>query len=142
MKKIFSVLAAIMLATAATPVQAELSHDGIIAVEQFNKLETCFNDMTAVLMKVTDKESADAQAPAFIKAAEALTAQLAAMQSLEHQLTGQPNADDEAAFEQCRNNLHIAGMAMQAELRRLAMVNFYDSEIFVKALLSLQQGAE
>lgn len=142
MKKVFSVLAAMLLATAVSPVHAELSQDGLIAVEHFNKLETCFNDMTAVLMKVTDKESADAQAPAFIAAAQALTLQLAAMQGLEHELTGQPNADDEAAFEQCRNNLHIAGMAMQAELRRLAMVNFYESEVFVKALLSLQQGAE
>ncbi|MBR3945056.1 MAG: hypothetical protein IKK15_08190, partial [Akkermansia sp.] len=104
----------------------------------FGKLEQCMENMTAVLTKVTDKESADAQVEAFLAATKALTEQMLAMESLQNVLKGKPNADDEAAFEQCRNNLHVAGMAMQAELRRLAMVNFYDSEAFIKALMSLQ----
>ncbi len=139
MKKLLSVLAAVLLATAAAPVHAELSADGVVAVENFNKLEACLKDMTAILTKVTDKESADAQAPALIEAAKALAAQLAAMETLQHQLKGLPNADDKAAFEQCYNNLQVAGMDLQTELRRLAMVNFYDSEVFMNAILSLQQ---
>jgi hypothetical protein len=33
-------------------------------------------------------------------------------------------------------------MALQAELQRLAMVNFYDSEAFIKVLTTLNQPAE
>ncbi|MBR3694938.1 MAG: hypothetical protein IKL98_01725 [Akkermansia sp.] len=139
MKRLFSMMmVAVGLAASSMTAQAELSPDGVIAVEHFGKLEQCMENMTAVLTKVTDKESADAQVEAFLAATKALTEQMLAMESLQNVLKGKPNADDEAAFEQCRNNLHVAGMAMQAELRRLAMVNFYDSEAFIKALMSLQ----
>lgn len=131
-------MVAVGLAASSMTAQAELSPDGVIAVEHFGKLEQCMENMTAVLTKVTDKESADAQVEPFLAATKALTEQMLAMESLQNVLKGKPNADDEAAFEQCRNNLHVAGMAMQAELRRLAMVNFYDSEAFIKALMSLQ----
>ena len=131
-------MVAVGLAASSMTAQAELSPDGVIAVEHFVKLEQCMENMTAVLTKVTDKESADAQVEAFLAATKALTEQMLAMESLQNVLKGKPNADDEVAFEQCRNNLHVAGMAMQAELRRLAMVNFYDSEAFIKALMSLQ----
>lgn len=143
MKKLFSILAAALVATAATtPAHAELTPDGVVAVENFNKLESCMKDMVAVLEKVKDKESADAQATALVEAAKALGEQMAAMDSLQHQLTGMPNDDDQAAFEQCRNNLHVAGMNLQTELQRLAMVNFYESEAFIQALMSLQQTGE
>lgn len=131
-------MVAVGLAASSMTAQAELSPDGVIAVEHFVKLEQCMENITAVLTKVTDKESADAQAELFLVATKALTEQMLVMASLGNVLKGKPNADDEAAFEQCRNNLHVAGMAMQAELRRLAMVNFYDSEAFIKALMSLQ----
>lgn len=131
-------MVAVGLAASSMTAQAELSPDGVVAVEHFGKLEQCMENMTAVLTKVTDKESADAQVEAFLVATKALTEQMLAMESLQNVLKGKPNADDEAAFEQCRNNLHVAGMAMQVELRRLAMVNFYDSEAFIKALMSLQ----
>ncbi len=133
-------MVAVGLAASSMTVQAELSPDGVIAVEQFDKLEQCMKNMTAVLVKITDKESADAQAEAFLAATKALTEQMHAMMTMQEQLKGKPNADDEAAFEQCRNSLHVAGMDMQAELRRLAMVNFYDSEAFLKALMTMQQG--
>ena len=143
MKKLFSILAAALVATAAiTPAHAELTPDGVVAVENFNKLESCMKDMVAVLEKVKDKESADAQATALVEAAKALGEQMAAMDSLQHQLTGMPNDDDQTAFEQCRNNLHVAGMNLQTELQRLAMVNFYESEAFIQALMSLQQTGE
>ena len=141
MKKLFSLLAAALVATATvSPAHAELTPDGVIAVEHFNKLENCFKALTAVLEQVKDKESADAQAAAFSAAAKALTVQMVEMTALQDKLKGKPNADDEAAFEQCRNNLHIAGMNMQAELQRLALVNFYESEAFIQALMSLQAG--
>ena len=143
MKKLFSILAAALVATATiTPAQAELSQDGKVAVELFNKMEAHMNDITAVLEKVTDQASADAQAEAFAAAVQAFSAHVAAMEARTAELTGVPNADDEAAFEQCRNNLHAAGMYLQAELQRLAMVNFYDSEAFIKVLTTLNQPAE
>jgi hypothetical protein len=143
MKKLFSILAAALVATATiTPAQAELSQDGKVAVEYFNTLETYMNNMTAVLEKVTDQASADAQAEPFAAAVQVFTAHIASAESRANELTGMPNADDEAAFEQCQNNLHAAGMALQAELQRLAMVNFYDSEAFIKVLTTLNQPAE
>jgi hypothetical protein len=64
------------------------------------------------------------------------------MSELSSKLTQTPSADDEAAFEQCNQRLHIAGIGLQQELSRLAMVEFYESEAFVAALLSLNLSGE
>ena len=73
---------------------------------------------------------------------KALQAQLTAMGELSDKLTQTPNAEDEAAFEQCKQRLHIAGIGLQQELSRLAMVEFYGSEAFIGALLSLNLSGE
>lgn len=139
MKRLFITMMAAMAATVGTlPAQADLSPDGAVAVEHLIKLEACFQEMTDVLSQITDKASADAMAPAFTKAAQALTAQIVANETLQYKLTGTPTADDDAAFEECSERLHTAGMALQAELRRLAMVRFYESESLLQAIMALQ----
>lgn len=143
MKKLFAVLlTAVAVSAGTTPARADMSPDGVIAVEHLTKLVACFEEITDVLSQITDKASADAMAPAFSKAAQNLTAQIVANSALQYKLTGSPTADDDAAFEQCSQNLHVAGIALQAELRRLAMVNFYDSEALLQALMSLQALGE
>ena len=52
MKKVFSVLAAMLLATAVSPVYAELSQDGLIAVEHFNKLATIRTSDTCDIVEI------------------------------------------------------------------------------------------
>ena len=141
--KTHAVIAAVALFSSVAPAQVNAPTASFASVD---RVESAINELCELQVKIVeiletvkDKESADAQAPALIEAAQALAAQLAAMETLQHQLKGLPNADDKAAFEQCYNNLQVAGMDLQTELRRLAMVNFYDSEVFMNAILSLQQ---
>ena len=139
MKKVFSVLAAALCLTGITPTaQAAQTEDGLVAVAHFNTLETRLTELADVLATIKDKDSADAAAERFVEAAGKLQAQLTLMASLEDQLKGQPNADDKAAFEACQQRLHAAGIALQQELGRLAMVEFYGSEKFIQALMSMQ----
>lgn len=139
MKRLIITMLVAMTTTVGTlPAQADLSPDGAVAVEHLIKLEACFQEMTDVLSQITDKASADAMAPAFVKAAHSLTAQIVANETLQHKLTGTPTADDDAAFAACSEKLHTAGMSLQAELRRLAMVQFYESEALIQAIMALQ----
>lgn len=120
------------------PCEAEQTPDGLIAVSHFEKLEGCLIAMTDVLASVKNKESADATAPKLIEAANKLKKQLNAMVALHHTLKQEPNEDDNKAFEEWNTRLHVAGIALQQELARLAMVEFYGSEEFIAALMSLQ----
>lgn len=135
---VITIMAAMAVSAGTMPAQAEMSPHGMLAVEHLTKLEACFLEMTDVLSQITDKASADAMAPAFTKAAQALTAQIVANESLQHKLTGTPTADDDAAFAECSDRLHAAGIALQTELRRLVMVRFYESEALLQAILALQ----
>lgn len=139
MKKLLSILvAATCMAGLTTPVQAEQTPDGLIAVGHFEKLEGCLIAMTDVLASVKNKESADATAPKLIEAASKLKEQMNAMVDLQNTLKQEPNEDDNKAFEEWHTRLHVAGIALQQELTRLAMVEFYGSEAFISALMSLQ----
>ena len=139
MKKLLSILvAATCMAGLTTPVQAEQTPDGLIAVGHFEKLEGCLIAMTDVLASVKNKESADATAPKLIEAASKLKEQMNAMVDLQNTLKQEPNEDDNKAFEEWHTRLHVAGFALQQELTRLAMVEFYGSEAFISALMSLQ----
>jgi hypothetical protein len=142
MKKLFVALAAALSLSMLTPAHAEQTEHGLIAVTEFGKLEQCLLDFAKVLSTVESKESADAAAAQVVEAGKALQAQLAVMSELSTKLTQTPSADDEAAFEQCNQRLHIAGIGLQQELSRLAMVEFYESEAFVAALLSLNLSGE
>lgn len=133
-------MVAVSLAAGSMTAQAEMSPSGVIAVEQFNKLEQCMKNITTILSQVKDTESADAMAEKFVEATRAMTEQMVAMEAMGKELKEQPNEDDLAAFEQCRNNLQAAGFDMQTEMRRLSMVNFYESEKFISALMTMQQG--
>ena len=139
MKKLLSILvAATCMAGLTTPVQAEQTPDGLIAAGHFEKLEGCLIAMTDVLASVKNKESADATAPKLIEAASKLKEQMNAMVDLQNTLKQEPNEDDNKAFEEWHTRLHVAGIALQQELTRLAMVEFYGSEAFISALMSLQ----
>lgn len=142
MKKLFVALAATLSLSMLTPAQAAQTEHGIIAVTEFGKLEQCLLDFANVLSTVESKETADAAAQQLVETGKALQAQLTAMGELSDKLTQTPNAEDEAAFEQCKQRLHIAGIGLQQELSRLAMVEFYGSEAFIGALLSLNLSGE
>ena len=142
MKTLFAVLVAGLSLTLTTPVQAEQTEHGLIAVAEYEKLEQCLLDLAKVLSTVESKETADAAAPLLAEKGKALQAQMSAMSELSAKLTQAPNEEDEAAFEKCKQNLHIAGIGLQQELARLAMVEFYESEAFISALLSLSASAE
>lgn len=143
MKKVFSVLAAALCLAGITPTaQAAQTEDGLVAVAHFNTLEGCLNGLTDVLATIKDRESADAAVPQFLEAVNKLKQQLDTMAGLQDQLKGLPNAEDNAAFEACQQRLQAAGIALQQELARLAMVEFYGSEQFIQALMSMQNVAQ
>ncbi len=142
MKKLFAVLAVGLSLSLTTPVQAEQTEHGLIAVAEFGKLEQCLRDFANVLSTVESKETADAAVPQVVEKGKALQAQLIAMNKLSERLTQIPNAEDEAAFEQCQQKLHEVGIGLQQELSRLAMVEFYGSEAFISALKSLSLSDE
>lgn len=142
MKKLFAVLAVGLSLSLTTPVQAEQTEHGLIAVAEFNKLEQCLLDFAKVLSTVNSKKTADAAAPLVAEKGKALQAQMRSMNELSNKLTQTPTEEDKAAFEKCNQNLHIAGISLQQELARLAMVEFYGSEAFIAALQSLNQTDE
>ena len=143
MKKVFSVLAAALCLAGTAPIaQAAQTEDGLVAVAHFNTLEARLKELADVLATIKDKDSADAAADRFVEAAGKLQEQMNTMAGLESQLKGLPNAEDKAAFEACQQRLHAAGIALQQELGRLAMVEFYGSEKFLQALMSMQAMAQ
>ena len=137
MKTLFTIMVVAMGLMTSPMAYAEQTEHGMLAVKAFSELEKCMKDLTATLASITDKASADANAQQLMEKGQALQQQLAAMQELSNTLTQTPNADDEVAFEKCRNSLHETGIAMQQEFMRLAMINFYDSEALLQALQSL-----
>lgn len=137
MKTLFTIMVVAMGLMTSPMAYAEQTEHGMLAVKAFSDLEKRMKDLTATLASITDKASADANAQELMEKGQALQQQLADMQELSNTLTQTPNADDEVAFEKCRNSLHETGIAMQQEFMRLAMVNFYDSEALLQALQSL-----
>lgn len=136
MIKMLSTAGAAFLGVAAIiqPAQAALTPDGAAGVAYYEELEARMQAVLDVLTQVKSKETADTLAPVFAEKMKALQEQLDAAEKLSNTLTGIPNDDDLAAFEQHRIILQEKGIAIQQELMRLGMMNFYESKDFIHTL--------
>ena len=139
MKKLLSILIlSAMVAPAAPLVQGVVSAGTLEAIASYDALETCMRDMAAVLAAIKDEATAETQAPALRRAAEALKAKLAEMDDpyrmWDHVLT----KDDSRAMVQCRKRLQAAGMAVQGEMLRLVRAEFYHSAPLITTLQELE----
>lgn len=135
MKHLLIALAFCAMPTMAAP---QLSVTGQAAVDTYNAMERCMVDMATALSRVQDKATAEANAPAVLKAGQELKSILENAEEPYHMGKKIVTQMDAVALQDCRYRLTSAGMAVQEEMLRLAKVEFYHSAALIKAFQQLE----
>ena len=139
MKKLLLILAfGTMTASATTLVEGGMTASGQAAVESYNTLTMCMNDMAACLARIQDKETAAVEAPTLLLLGQRLKAMLDSMDAPYMVRKKATTTEDARALGNCSYYLRMAGLAVQEQMIRLAKEQFYHSEPLIKTFQELE----
>lgn len=139
MKKLLLVLTlGTMAASATTLVDGGMSASGQAAVNSYNAMTLCMNEMEACLSRIQDKESAAIEAPILLGLGLQLKTMLEGMEAPHMVSQKATTEEDKKALGLCSYYLRKAGLAVQQQMIRLAKEQFYHSAPLIKAFQKLE----